>query len=284
MSLLFGLGAALGWGTGDFLAAIAGRRIGLYPTVLLMQITAALLFTLYLFVEPLPGLSIAEVLGGLGIGGIAVLTYFCLYRGLSLGPVAIVSPISASYALITIALAVAFRGERPGWLTWMGVAVTLAGVLLVSTNVREFRAGMRAAGRGVVFGMAAMVGLGLILFLLAQLTDRVGWFAPVFLMRVWTAAILVGLVAVRRPSLAGASRLAAVALASTIGVADTLGWLSAGRGVEEGAATITAAASAVYPVIPISLGVLLLKERLVANQWAGVGLILSGLLVIGLSS
>lgn len=284
MSLLFGLGAALGWGTGDFLAAVAGRRIGLYPTVLLMQITAAVLFTLYLFVEPLPDLSVQEVLGGLGIGAIAVLTYFCLYRGLSLGPLAIVSPISASYALVTIALAVAFRGERPGPVTWAGFAVTLAGVVLVSTNLREFRAGLKAAGQGVIFGIAAMIGLGLILFFLAHLTDRIGWFAPVFLMRVWTAAILVGLVAIQRPKLAGGTRLGAVLVASAIGVADTLGWLSAGRGVEEGAATITAAASSVYPLIPISLGIVVFKEQLVGNQWAGIALILSGLLVIGLSS
>lgn len=284
MSLLFGLGAAFGWGVGDFLAAVAGRRIGLFATVLLMQVTAAIVFTIYLFIEPLPELSPEEIAGGLGIGAIATVTYLFLYRGLALGPLAVVSPISASYALVTIGLAVAFRGERPEAVTWAGFGVTLVGVLLVSTNLREFRAGLHAAGKGVLYGLGAMVGLGLVLFFLAHLTDRIGWFAPVFLMRAWTAAILVALAAAKRPRLAGTSGAGALALASAIGVADTLGWLSAGRGVEEGAATITAAASSVYPLIPIALGILVFKEHLVGNQWFGILLILLGLVVIAGSS
>jgi uncharacterized membrane protein len=53
-------------------------------------------------------------------------------------------------------------------------------------------------------------------------------------------------------------------------------------GSERGLNSIVLAASAVFPLIAVTLSVIVFKERLVANQLAGVVLVVGGLLLLGL--
>ncbi|MFN8232602.1 MAG: EamA family transporter [Actinomycetota bacterium] len=77
----------------------------------------------------------------------AAAAYLSHYRALQLGPVAVVSPIGATYAVVGVLLAVVFLDERPGSMAMIGTLVTVAGVMLVSTDLQRFRAGMRSVGR-----------------------------------------------------------------------------------------------------------------------------------------
>src|SRR5437870_2531683 len=43
-ALLFGIGAALGWGTADYLAALATRRVGTFRTTFGMQASSLVIF------------------------------------------------------------------------------------------------------------------------------------------------------------------------------------------------------------------------------------------------
>ena len=44
----------------------------------------------------------------------SAIAYLTHYRALELGPVAVVSPIGSTYAVVGVLLAVVFLGERPG--------------------------------------------------------------------------------------------------------------------------------------------------------------------------
>jgi uncharacterized membrane protein len=46
--------------------------------------------------------------------------------------------------------------------------------------------------------------------------------------------------------------------------------------------SIVLAASAVFPLIAITLSIVVFKERVVANQVAGIGMVVGGLLLLGL--
>jgi len=51
--VIFGLGAALGWGLADLFAAVSGRRIGSWATVVIAQLSSALLIGLaFLLARP----------------------------------------------------------------------------------------------------------------------------------------------------------------------------------------------------------------------------------------
>ena len=46
--MIFGLTAAIGWGLADFTGAVAGRRIGSLPTVMLAQLLSAGAMTVFM--------------------------------------------------------------------------------------------------------------------------------------------------------------------------------------------------------------------------------------------
>lgn len=71
----------------------------------------------------------AGLLGGLlnGLGSWAM--FVSLERD---GKASIVVPMTALYPLVTAVLATILLGERPTWLEWVGIAVALAGGVLLS--------------------------------------------------------------------------------------------------------------------------------------------------------
>src|SRR6185503_7389538 len=66
------------------------------------------------------------------------------------------------------------------------------------------------------------------------------------------------------------------------GVVDTLGYVAFNFGVRHADTTVVATAAAPYSVVPIVFGVVLLHERPRWVQWAGIGLVIGGLILLGL--
>ena len=64
---------------------------------------------------------------------------------------------------------------------------------------------------------------------------------------------------------------------------DTAGYVSFNLGTERSDTAIVAAASAPYAVIPVVAGVLFFHERPTPVEWAGVGLVIAGLVLLGLA-
>ena len=73
-----------------------------------------------------------------------------------------------------------------------------------------------------------------------------------------------------------------LATISLIAVVDTLGYVAFNFGVPGTAdTTVVATAAAPYSVVPIALGVMLLHERPRWAHWAGIGLVIGGLILLG---
>ena len=283
--MIFGLFAATGWGLADYFAALAGRRMGSVATVIVGQSLCAAFMTVVLLatgtsVGPLHGL-----LGPLALNGIFTATaYTTHYRALELGPVAVVSPIGASFAVVGILLAVIFLHERPTAVQLLGAGVTVVGVVLVSTDLRALRAGIRDHVPGLWWAVGSAVGFGVAAFLLGYVSERAGWVAGLWGSRIAQMICLVPLAArprdVGRIARAGAM---ALGLALAAGAADILGVTTYSAGVAHGQISIVLAASAVFPLIAVVLSFVFLRERLVTNQYAGIALVVAGLLLLGLA-
>jgi uncharacterized membrane protein len=65
-------------------------------------------------------------------GGIIALAILCMYGGLTLGRVVVVSPIIAAYPLFTLFTALLFKQERLSVKIAMGVLLVVGGVILIS--------------------------------------------------------------------------------------------------------------------------------------------------------
>ncbi len=284
--VIFGLGAALGWGIADLWAAMSGRRIGSGPTVLVAQVTGAVVISAVLVVVA-PDLDrLWGLMGWLAPNAVlTALAYWTLYRGLELGPVAVVSPVLASYAVIPVLLAVVLLDESLGGWKAAGVAVTIAGAVLTSTDLRALRAGTATRPPGLSWAIASTLLFGVATFVVGWASQRAGSLPSLWFARTSSAAVFVVVALVLRVR-RGAAReerrpASAFGLAAAVGVFDLAGTLSYVWGSEVGLVSIVTAASAVYPVLPVLGGVLLLQERPAVNQYVGVGMVVGGLLLLG---
>jgi uncharacterized membrane protein len=283
--VIYGLIAALGFGLADFEGAIAGRRIGSLWTVILGQTLSAVVMTV-VFVATGAHLSVlGPLLGFVVLNGIcAAAAYQTHYRALELGPVAVVSPIGSAYAVIGVLLAVVFLGERPGALALVGSAVTIAGVALVSTDLRELRAGLRGVARGVPWALVSAVAFGLAGFLLGYLSQRAGWVAGLWASRAAQVICYIPLAFVARKQFPTTGDRRGLTFAFVAAIADIVGVIGLSVGSERGFVSVTLAASAIFPLVAVILSLLILHERLVTNQFVGIALVIGGLLLLGFGS
>jgi uncharacterized membrane protein len=287
--VIYGLLAAIGWGTTDFLAAVSGRRLGSLPALAVSQLVGIVLATA-LFVGSGNGLSSLHGLFWFLVanGLIAMVAYSLHYRALELGPVGVVSPVGAGYAVVGFALAVLLLpNEHPGGLAILGGVITICGVFLVSANLPLLRAGLHERPPGLWWAVGSAVGFGIAGFILGVIAkDSNDWIATLFTTRVVLVLAYLPLLVARRRTfhkMADATAIAYVAAAAA-GAFDLMGVASYSAGATKGFLSVVLAASAVFPAIAVALSVLFLKERLVLNQYVGIAVVIGGLLLLALGA
>ncbi|HVH54265.1 MAG TPA: DMT family transporter, partial [Actinomycetota bacterium] len=257
--MIFGLTAALGWGVADFGAAVVARRVGSMTTAVISQVAGILtLLVLVAALRPAWSTPPGVIAGMAANGAIAAGAYLLLYRGLELGPVALVSPVVAAYAVITIALAVAFLGESLPGIVAIGAFTTVVGVVLTSTDLRKLGRPSPTGRSGLRYAIASMALFGVATFLLGRYAKEVGWLPALTLSRAFSMASLVGVamfVAGARPLRGDGPVIPAMAGATLVGVIDVLGGAAYARGTELGYVSIVSAASATFPLIPVVGGI-----------------------------
>ena len=287
--MIYGLLAAIGWGTTDFLAAVSGRRLGSLPALAVSQLVGIVLATALFLVN---GQGVASLHGLVWFlianGVIAMVAYSLHYRALELGPVAVVSPVGAGYAVVGFGLAVLLLpDETPGAVAILGGIVTIVGVFLVSANLPALRAGLHERPPGLWWAVGSAVGFGVAGFILGVIAkDSHDWIATLFTTRVVLVLAYIPLLVARRRTfhkVAGATAIAYVAAAAA-GAFDLMGVASYSAGATRGFLSVVLAASAVFPAIAVALSVVFLKERLVVNQYVGIAVVIGGLLLLALGA
>lgn len=285
-SVIFGLAAALIWGVSDFTMAVLSKKLGVLRTAVGANLVGAIFSTgLYI--------ALGEDLGKLGPGdwvALALLSVLAsgiilsFYRGMQLGPVAIVSPLSSTYAVLVVLMAVAFLGERLNAGQVAGATASIGGVVLASLDLGNLRRGARLVSEGVIYGLAATLGFGVWQYAIGVMSRELGWFLPIYVSRLLTLAVLAPIGASARQWPWQRLSPAIGAGVAVVGTLDTLGLLAFSRGTEVGLISIVTAASTTYPVVPILGGLIAFRERLALSQYLGLAMVLAGLLLLGLSA
>ena len=132
LSILFGLGAALGWGAGDFTGGLASRKTGAYRAVFYSEMVG--IFLLFAVVqisgESLPNLKVwllAMLAGAVGTVGLML-----LYHSMTLGLMSVATPVSALLAASIPVLVGTFKEGFPDVLTILGFGFALFAVWMIS--------------------------------------------------------------------------------------------------------------------------------------------------------
>ncbi|GAC1469461.1 MAG: DMT family transporter [Chloroflexota bacterium] len=268
--------SGLCWGTGDFLGGLQSRRIPALAVTLWSQLTGGvLLLAVTVFTGQRPVLTgiLWGVAGGV-FGGMALLSF---YRGLAVGAMSIVAPVSACGAVVPVAVSVV-TGHAPHLLAGLGIGICLVGIVVVSIYPE---AEVHPAGRpNLSLGLALLAALGFGLFyvfLHAGGSSSGLW--PVVGVRIGSLTLVLVLVlGGRQPAPFPGRRLP---LVMVVGVLDTTAnglWFYAAT---HGNLGIAAVLGSLYPVATVLLSSVVLKERLTLLQGSGVLLALAGVALVG---
>jgi uncharacterized membrane protein len=289
--MIYGLAAAFGWGLSDLWAAMSSRKIGSGRTLVVAQIASGIALSAIVVVARPDMQRIPSVAPWLLANAFLMSAAFAmLYRGLQLGPIAVVTPVLATYAVIPVLLSVVLLGESLGALSAFGAAVTIAGAVLASIDVRTLREGARTRFPGLPWAIAATLFAGVATYVLAWSAQEAGFLPSLWFSRLATVVVVAGvtlLLRIRRRARGDVStRVNArdMSFAAAIGLVEIAGGIAYARGAEVGLVSIVTAASATYPLIPVIGSVRLLKERPSPSQYLGVVLVVVGLAALGLSS
>jgi drug/metabolite transporter (DMT)-like permease len=270
VAALLALSGAVLWGVGDFLGGLASRRLAVLTVLAVSQGVGLMGVALWVLLsgDAFPG--VVELLPACGAGIAGLVGLAALYRGMAVGAMGIVAPISAASPIVPLAFDVA-QGVVPGLLQWLGVAFVLIGIAVLSNEPSSLDGSRVAAGVGLAL-LAALAFGGFFVGIDAGADESVPW--AVVAVRSTSVAFALAAIVVSRTSLRAPRRLLLILLA--IGVFDTAANVVFAQASTEGAIGIVAVLSALYPVVTVALARLVLRERLSITRRAGGVLALAG--------
>ncbi|MEA2609220.1 MAG: hypothetical protein QOJ75_1463 [Chloroflexota bacterium] len=274
--MVFGLAAAVTWGSGDFGGGLLTRRTPLFGVVLASQLVGTIVAFVLAMVRgesaPLPADVAWSVLAGLG-GGIGI---SALYQGLAVGRMGVVAPITGVLAaVIPVTAGIVFEG-LPGPLVMIGIGLAFIAVVLVS-RVSDERTGPSGVGLALVAGVA----IGALGVAIAQISNG-HVFGPLTILRGTEALLIVAIVLVGRRAWRPDRRLWPAL--TGVGVLDMAGNGAFLLAVQAGSLAVAAVLSSLYPVTTVVLATVFLRERVTLTHAVGIALSVAAIVCIAVGS
>ena len=270
-AIALALAASVSWGVGDFLGGVSSRRLATLTVLAVSQVAGLIAIAAFVVaaggsapgIDELAPAVLAGVAGAIGLGA--------LYRGMAIGPIGVVAPISSAAAVVPVVVGLA-GGEEPGRAQVAGMALVLAGVVLAS---REPSSGGRVAA-GALLALVAALGFGTFFVGIDAASDEsVPW--AVLAARATSSAVAVASALAAGALLARARDLPVLA---AVGLFDMSANALLALALTKGFASIVSVLASLYPVVTIALARLLLEERLAPAQRLGIVGALGGVALI----
>ena len=276
-ALIFGLAAALFWGTGDYLVRMVEARIGVRRALLRGHLITLIVVPLAFPLVAAPPLATVAP----GVWGLALLAALAnlgmivtLYRALAAGPLAVVGPIAGSYAGVTALLAIATGTDHVGAITGAALACIFLGVVLA--GIEHDEGGMRNPGRGAIWAIICALFGGFSYWLQgAAVIPAIG---PIITLAINTSVVVLACLAIRPDPTETAPKIDVATIG--LGLLNGLGFLAYLLGLATGQIVIVSVVGSMAGGITALLGAVLLRQPMARLQWAGVALILSGIAVL----
>jgi drug/metabolite transporter (DMT)-like permease len=265
-ALFLALACSLAYGAADFLGGVAARGAHVLRVVVIAA-PASLLVELLIWPVAGATFSAGAVSWGAASGVASAAAFALLYRTLAIGPMSVLSPITA---LVSAALPVAV-GVTSGE-TLSGIAVggmLLAGAAIVIVSGGTDIHGARPSRTALVLAFGAGASIAVQLVCLDQAPNDSG-IAPLLVGRAVSSAVVLAAAFAVRSSL-GAARPSLSASAAA-GALDSLANFAFLLAVRDGDLAIVAVITALYPASTVVLARAFLAERIGAVQLAGLGL------------
>lgn len=268
-AVLLALAASASWGVSDFLGGLKARSASVLTVLAVSQPVGLLLMGAIVAARgSWPGwgwwvlwAALSGIGGAVGIGA--------LYKGLSVGSMGIVAPITSASPLIPLTVALA-RGERPSAIQLVGIGLALVGVAFAgyepgTGGVR----GRAAVGAGwallaaVTFG-SSQVGI--------EAASNVDPYWGTFALRIASVAVVFAALFTRHAP--GPGRIWPTL--AVLGLLDSGATILFAVATTKGLFSVVAVLGSLYPVLVAILARAFLHERLTLVQRSGALVAIGG--------
>ena len=286
MPALLALVSGVVWGVADFVGGVASRRstplqtlLLTTPAGLLAVIPAALLVGGQVSGSLVPGV-VSGLFGSIGI--------LLLYAALSIGPMGVVSPVSAVLGAAIPVLVGLARGERPGALAYVGMGLAVVAIVTVGLEPMaptDDARHQRVSTRALLLAIGGGVGIGAFFAIIALAPSDAGLW-PVVWARTTSTVVISTLAVV---AFARGSRPVVPEDRGVRGLAVGAGVLDVSANVfyllatQTGLLSVVAVLGSLYPAATVVLARVVLAERLRPMQKVGMvtALLAAALLALG---
>jgi uncharacterized membrane protein len=283
ISLLALLAAAV-YGAADFLGGMVTKRSSTLAAVVATQGAGLVLLLLATPVLPDATVGRHDVLFGALAGLTGSVGVALLYRGLAMGPMSIVAPITAVCAVIVPLVTGLLLGERLMPLAALGVATAITAVVMLgqepaATTTTALEPPRTAAhvARAVRIALASGIAIGFFFVALGQTTSPAGLW-PLAVSRTVSVSVFMTVALARRQEwrVPAEAMPAAIACGALDMIANGL-YLVA---VRQGQLSLVSTLASLYPASTVLLARYVLGERLGRWQQVGVGAAVAAIVLI----
>lgn len=273
MAIVYGIAAALTWGTGDFSGGFASKRTHVLTVVMVSQLIGAicLLGVVFLIGEVIP--PVTDLLFGVAAGITGVIGLLAFYRGLASSQMGLVAPITAAISAVVPIVVGLFLDGPPTLQQFIGFGVAIVAIGVISRSTDQVSVNLSR----LVLPLVAGFGFASFFILIGQANQH-AVFWPLLSARLIAVILLVGVGGVLRhwDSLSrGNYKIIGLA-----GICDTAGNTFFAFAERDGRLDIAAVLSSLYPAMTILLAWWFLHERLTCQQWFGIAAALVAIVFI----
>lgn len=285
LAVALGLGSSLCWGLADFFGGLQSRRRSLVAVLFVSQVIAIALLGLFALLFARGEAPSAAAVGWAALAGtVGCFALAAFYRGLAIGTMSVVAPISATGAAVPVLVGVA-DGERPGIVQVAGMVLALAGILLASREApveteteAQKESGRRASRAAIGLALVAALGFGTFFVGVARASDTADVTWVILISRSCSLVLITAAAVTMRPELPRDA--ASLWPLAAVGVLDLGANGLYAVATTEGLLSIVAVLASLYPAVTVVLARLVLAERLTRTQGLGVLATLFGVVAI----
>ena len=267
-AILLALGSAVAYGLSDFVGGVVSRRTSAYAVGVAGQVGGAILIVvLGLLLGGSPDVHDVGWAALAGIGNGAGVAF--LYRGLARGRMGVVAPTSGVMAAAVPVAVGLFEGERPTPLVVLGLVVALPAIWLVAASPAPADAESPPEATGLVDGLLAGTGFGLLFACISQIPDGAG-VLPLAAMQIVAVAVLVlGALLSSSPWMPRDRYAVGGAVCGVLGSLAVVLFLAS---THHGYLTVVAVIASLYPAATVLMAASVLRETVHRTQGLGLAL------------
>lgn len=277
LAITLALGSSLCGGLADFVAGLTSRRLPVVVVLFVSQTIGAVVAALVVIVlaRLLPDLhgSACAAISGVGIA----VALSALYQGLKEGAMSIVATIAGTGAAIPVLVGLV-RGEEPGALPLLGIAMAMLGIALVSSDKPGNSPAHRSRG-SILLAFTAAAGFGTEFVALDLAVEANDPASAVLVSRAASVAlVLIGTALIARPSTA--IDPSDISVLCAIGLLDLAAITFFAYSAALGLLSIVSVLASLPALTTVVLARSLLGERVRPLQTVGIGTTLVAITLI----